>query len=202
MNYFKNKLYQSLNVPISRVNQENNFQLGRASDISRDEIKFSKFIKRLRRQFSELFNEILRVQLVLKGVCTAAEFEEMRQYIQYDYLKDMHFDKLKNVEILTDQLNVLSTASEYVGKYFSIEYVRKVILGQTEEDIARIDREIMDEIAQQQLKSQEDIEQGFFESKIVENKTPEVQINNQTQQQEDPEYEDLMKQLRERTNEI
>jgi hypothetical protein len=202
VNYFKSKLYQSLNVPISRMNQDNNFQLGRASDISRDEIKFSKFIKRLRRQFSELFNEVLRVQLVLKGVCTASEFEEMRQYIQYDYLKDMHFDKLKNVEILTDQLNVLSTASEYVGKYFSIEYVRKVILGQTEEDIARIDKEIMDEIAKEQLKSQEDIEQGFFESKIVENKTPEIQINNQTQQQEDPEYEDLMKQLRERTNEI
>lgn len=202
VNYFKQKLYQSLNVPVSRVNQDNNFQLGRASDISRDEIKFSKFIKRLRSQFSELFNEVLRVQLVLKGVCTASEFEEMRQYIQYDYLKDMHFDKLKNVEILTDQLNVLSTASEYVGKYFSIEYVRKVILGQTEEDIVRIDKEIMDEIAKEQLKSQEDIEQGFFESKLTENKTPEVQINNQTQQQEDPEYEDLMKQLRERTNEI
>jgi hypothetical protein len=152
VNYFKEKLYQSLNVPISRINQDNNFQLGRASDISRDEIKFSKFIKRIRKQFAEIFNEVLRVQLVLKGVCTQKEFEEMRQYISYDYLKDMHFDKLKQVELLNDQLSVLRDASEYVGKYFSIEYVRKVILGQTEEDIARIDKEIMDEMTKEQIK--------------------------------------------------
>lgn len=158
VNYFKEKLYQSLNVPISRINQDNNFQLGRASDISRDEIKFSKFIKRIRKQFAEVFNEILRVQLVLKGVCTQAEFEEMRQYISYDYLKDMHFDKLKQVELLNDQLAVLRDASEYVGKYFSIEYVRKVILGQTEEDIARIDAEIMNEIERDQIKSQDDLD--------------------------------------------
>ena len=156
VNYFKEKLYQSLNVPISRINQDNNFQLGRASDISRDEIKFSKFIKRLRKQFAEIFNEVLRVQLVLKGVCTQNEFEEMRQYISYDYLKDMHFDQLKQVELLNDQLSVLRDASEYVGKYFSIEYVRKVILGQTEEDIARIDREIMQELEQAQLKDPDD----------------------------------------------
>jgi hypothetical protein len=156
VNYFKEKLYQSLNVPISRINQDNNFQLGRASDISRDEIKFSKFIKRLRKQFAEVFNEVLRVQLVLKGVCTQKEFEEMRQYISYDYLKDMHFDQLKQVELLNDQLGVLRDASEYVGKYFSIEYVRKVILGQTEEDIARIDREIMDEMEKAQIKDPDD----------------------------------------------
>jgi hypothetical protein len=202
--YFKQKLYQSLNVPISRINQENNFQLGRASDISRDEIKFSKFIKRLRRQFSELFNEIMRVQLVMKGVCTAAEFEEMRQYIQYDYLKDMHFEKLKNVEILTDQLNLLGTASEYVGKYFSIEYVRKIILGQTEEDIARIDKEIMQEIAREQLKSQEDIEQGAYESfsspKFQLQKVEEQQINTQvSKEEEDPEFTNLMNMIREQT---
>jgi Bacteriophage T4-like capsid assembly protein (Gp20). len=156
VNYFKEKLYQSLNVPISRINQDNNFQLGRASDISRDEIKFSKFIKRLRKQFAEIFNEVLRVQLVLKGICTQNEFEEMRQYISYDYLKDMHFDQLKQVELLNDQLSVLRDASEYVGKYFSIEYVRKVILGQTEEDIARIDREIMDEMEKEQIKDPDD----------------------------------------------
>lgn len=202
VNYFKQRLYQSLNVPVSRMNQENNFQLGRASDISRDEIKFSKFIKRIRRQFSELFNEVLKLQLVLKGVCTASEFEEMRQYIQYDFLKDMHFEQLKNVEILTDQLNVLSTASEYVGKYFSIEYVRKVILGQTEEDIARIDKEIMSEIAKEQLKSQEDIEQGFFESISPKIQVSEPQINTSETIEEDPEYDSLMQQIREQTNEI
>ena len=160
VNYFKEKLYQSLNVPMSRTNQDNNFQLGRASDISRDEVKFSKFIKRLRKQFSELFNEVLRVQLVLKGVCSQREFEEMRQYIGYDFLKDMHFERLKEVEILGDQLNLLRDASEYVGKYFSVEYVRKNILGQTEEDIERIDRQIMDEIEKEQIKSQDEIDSG------------------------------------------
>ena len=149
--YFKGKLYQALNVPISRVNQDNNFQLGRASDISRDELKFTKFIHRIRKQFAELFNEVLRVQLVLRGVCTTGEFEEMRQYITYDYISDTHFENLKRIEILGDQLNVLRDASEYVGKYFSIEYVRKQILGQTEEDIARIDKQIMKEMEKEQI---------------------------------------------------
>ena len=156
--YFKEKLYQSLNVPISRMNQDNAFQLGRASDIGRDEVKFSRFIGRLRRQFSELFNEILKINLILKGVCTQAEYEEMRQYITYDYLKDSHFDELKQLEIMTDRINVLRDASEFVGKYFSIESIRKGVLGQTEEDISRIDTEIMDEIQREQIKSQEEIE--------------------------------------------
>ena len=188
VNYFKEKLYQSLNVPISRINQDNNFQLGRASDISRDEIKFSKFIKRLRKQFAEIFNEVLRVQLVLKGVCTQKEFEEMRQYISYDYLKDMHFDQLKQVELLNDQLSVLRDASEYVGKYFSIEYVRKVILGQTEEDIARIDREIMQEMEQSLIKDPDDaaMSMGFPEHvsspKIVPSGVKDVlTINTETE---------------------
>lgn len=210
VNYFKQKLYQSLNVPISRVNQENNFQLGRASDISRDEIKFSKFIKRVRRQFSELFNEILRVQLSLKGVCTQNEFEEMRQYIQYDYLKDMHFEQLKNVEILTDQMNVLGQVSEYVGKYFSIEFVRKVVLGQTEEDIARIDREIMHEIKTEKIISQDSIESGDWGEAIEKDRLPGPKvtitenapppaINNQIIIEEDQEYEELMRRIREQT---
>jgi len=190
VNYFKEKLYQSLNVPISRINQDNNFQLGRASDISRDEIKFSKFIKRLRKQFAEVFNEVLRVQLVLKGVCTQNEFEEMRQYISYDYLKDMHFDKLKQVELLNDQLNVLRDASEYVGKYFSIEYVRKSILGQTEEDIARIDNEIMNEMEKAQIKDPDDVGGfGFGEElqspEIVPSGEKDVlTINNETIEEE------------------
>ena len=94
---------------------------------------------------------MLRVQLVLKGVCTTGEFEEMRQYITYDYISDTHFENLKRIEILGDQLNVLRDASEYVGKYFSIEYIRKEILGQTEEDIARIDKQIMSEMDKEQI---------------------------------------------------
>ena len=211
VNYFKEKLYQSLNVPISRINQDNNFQLGRASDISRDEVKFSKFVKRLRKQFAELFNEVLRIQLVLKGVCTQKEFEEMRQYISYDFLQDTHFEELKQIELLTDQLNLLRDASEYAGKYFSIQYIRKVILGQNEEDIARIDQEIMDEIEKEQLKSQDDVEQGLFDSyepqiPMVEEKTPEITLSEQVEElqintsdvveEDDPEYDAIMEEIR------
>ena len=212
VNYFKEKLYQSLNVPISRINQDNNFQLGRASDISRDEVKFSKFVKRLRKQFAELFNEVLRIQLVLKGVCTQKEFDEMRQYISYDFLQDTHFEELKQIELLTDQLNLLRDASEYAGKYFSIEYIRKVILGQSEEDIARIDKEIMDEIEKEQLKSQDDIEQGLFDSyepekeEVIEEVTPKIQFQGLTEElqintsdvveNDDPEYDAIMEELR------
>lgn len=156
--YFKDKLYQSLNVPISRMNQGEAYQLGRSADIGRDEVKFSKFVKRLRRQFSEVFNEILRVQLILKGVCTAKEFEEMRQYISYDFLQDTYFEELKAVEVLNDQVSLLAAAHPFVGQYFSVKYLRKVVLGQTEEDIARMDEEIMDEIAQGIIKDQEEMD--------------------------------------------
>ena len=130
-----------------------------------------------------MFNEVLRVQLVLKGVCTTHEFEEMRQYISYDFLKDMHFDQLKQVELLNDQLGVLRDASEYVGKYFSMEYVRKVILGQTEEDIARIDAEIMNEIEKEQIKSQDDLDWRSGEPmeafEFTDSEKDVVKINNQ-----------------------
>jgi len=205
VNYFKDKLYQSLNVPMSRMNQDNTFQLGRASDISRDELKFSKFIKRLRKQFAELFNEILRIQLVLKGVCTQKEFEEMRQYIGYDYLKDMHFEDLKNLEIMQDRLNILQQADLYVGKYFSLEFVRKNLLGQTEEDIARLDREIMDEIEKEQIITSTP---APMESYVPDPETSfEAPVSNQiviehqedeinTFEELDLEYEKLMEQIR------
>lgn len=216
--YFKDKLYQSLNVPISRMNQDNAFQLGRAADIGRDEVKFSKFVKRLRRQFSELFNEILRVQLILKGVCTAKEFEEMRQYIGYDYLQDTYFEELKAVEVLNDQVSLLAAAHPFVGQYFSVQYLRKVVLGQTEEDIARIDAEIMDEIATGVVKSndemsglppegleeqlEDDISSMFDENKITYS-GPALQLMNEGTAINNPvdeDYEKLMEQIRAELN--
>ena len=154
--YFRNKLYESLNVPRSRLTGDTPFQIGRATDITRDELKFGKFVSRLKKQFSEIFNEVLRVQLSLKGVCSVKEFEEMRQYITYDFVEDTHFEELKNMELLQDRMNLLRDVTEYVGKYFSIEYVRKVILAQSEEDIANIDRQIMDELAKGQINDEDD----------------------------------------------
>ena len=164
--YFKNKLYEALNVPLSRVNgADTAFQIGRASDISRDELKFGKFVARLKKQFGELFNEILRVQCSLKGICTAEEFDEMRTHITFDFIEDTHFKELKDVELLTDRMNLLRDATEYVGKYFSIEYVRKVILAQSEDDIARIDREIMKEIDKGQINTEDDQMDMYSESR-------------------------------------
>ena len=200
--YFKDKLYQALNVPISRMNQGEPYQLGRSSDIGRDEVKFSKFISRLRRQFSELFNEILRIQLVLKGVCTAKEFEEMRQYIGYDFLQDTYFEELKAVEVLNDQVNLLAASAPFVGQYFSVQYLRKVVLGQTEEDIARIDEEIMEEIETGIIKSQEqmdgvqedpeeEMEEAFIPTQALVENFQHEEINTSNE-----DYEKLMEQIR------
>jgi hypothetical protein len=155
--YFKNKLYESLNVPQTRINGgDASFQIGRATDITRDELKFGKFVQRLKKQFSEIFNEIMRVQCSLKGICTANEYDEMRQYITYDFVEDTHFQELKELELLQDRMNMLQTVTDYVGKYYSLEWVRKTVLGQSEEDIARMDSQIMDEIAKGQINTEED----------------------------------------------
>ena len=202
--YFKDKLYQSLNVPVSRMNQGEAYQLGRSTDIGRDEVKFSKFVKRLRRQFSELFNEILRVQLILKGVCTAKEFEEMRQYIGYDFLQDTYFEELKAVEVMNDRLNALTAASPYIGQYFSMQYVRKTLLGQTEEDIARMDKEIMEEIEMGLVRTQEEMdgvppqpeEEQMEESVIVEGYDLSEYMNEPEINTSDDKYETLMDKIR------
>jgi len=146
-----------LNVPQTRINGgDANFQIGRATDITRDELKFGKFVQRLKKQFSEIFNEIMRVQCSLKGVCTTNEYDEMRQYITYDFIEDTHFQELKDLELLQDRMNMLQTVTDYVGKYYSLEWVRKTVLGQTEEDIARMDSQIMNEIEKGQINTEED----------------------------------------------
>jgi len=189
------------------MNQGEKYQLGRSADIGRDEVKFSKFVKRLRRQFSELFNEILRVQLVLKGVCTATEFEEMRQYIGYDFLQDTYFEELKAIEVLNDQVNLLTTAAPFVGQYFSVEYLRKVVLGQTEEDINRIDDEIMREIEMGIIRNQDEMDGVPPEPQEPEAPMEEVQqprtislsehINHLDEiNKTDDDYEKLMEQIR------
>ena len=143
--YFKKKLYQSLNVPSSRMEADNGFNMGRASEISRDELKFNKFTNRLQKKFARVFTDVLHTQLVLKEIVTGDEFNKFKDFLQYDFTTDNHFTELKDAEILRERLDTLSQASEYVGKYYSDDYVRKYILRQTEEDIKIIDAQIAKE---------------------------------------------------------
>ena len=126
--YFQRKLYRSLNVPISRLEAEQNFSLGRSTEITRDELKFTKFVGRLRKKFTELFNDLLRTQLIIKGVISETEWPMVRDSIFYDFLQDGHFAELKNTEMLRERLNLAREVRDYVGKYFSVNYVRRNIL--------------------------------------------------------------------------
>ena len=143
--YFKKKLYQSLNVPATRLEADNGFNMGRASEISRDELKFNKFTNRLQKKFGRVFTDILKTHLVLKEIVTGEEFDKFKDFIQYEFATDNHFTELKEAEILRERLDTLGTISEYVGKYYSNDYVRKYVLRQTEEDIKIIDQQIQDE---------------------------------------------------------
>jgi hypothetical protein len=146
INYFQQKLYKSLNVPSSRLESSGGFNLGRSSEILRDELKFTKFVGRLRKRFSNLFNDLLRTQLILKNIITPEDWESMKEHIQYDYLYDNHFSELKEAELLTERLNLVATAEPYVGKYYSQDYVRRKILRQTDQEIIDQDKIIEKEI--------------------------------------------------------
>ena len=143
--YFKKKLYQSLNVPTSRMEADNGFNMGRASEISRDELKFNKFTRRLQDKFARVFTDMLRTQLILKNIVTSDEFDKYKDFIHYDFATDNHFTELKSGEIMRERFDLLGQASEYIGKYISHDYVRKNILKQSESDIKRFDQEIQDE---------------------------------------------------------
>ena len=144
--YFKKKLYRSLNVPPSRMDGEGGFNLGRSSEILRDEVKFSKFVSRLRKRFSYMFNDMLKTQLILKNIITPEDWEIMEEHIQYDFLYDNHFAELKEAELLNERLSMVQTAEPYVGKYFSQDYLRRKILRQTDQEIIEEDKLIKKEI--------------------------------------------------------
>jgi hypothetical protein len=146
INYFQQKLYRSLNVPPSRLDSQGGFNLGRSSEILRDELKFTKFVGRLRKRFSNLFSDLLRTQLILKNIITPEDWGMMEEHIQYDFLYDNHFSELKDAELLTERLNLVATAEPYIGKYYSQDYVRRKILRQTDQDIIDQDKLIEKEI--------------------------------------------------------
>jgi len=143
--YFQNKLYHSLNVPISRLQPQQGFSIGRSQEISRDEVKFNKFVVRLRKKFSVLFSEALRVQLIAKGIIRADEWDTIRPFLKYDYIEDNHFSELKDAEILSQRLQALQLIDPYVGKYYSQTWVKKNVLRLDEEQIEEIEKEVEQE---------------------------------------------------------
>ena len=145
INYFQTKLYQSLNVPISRLQPNTGFSLGRSTEITRDEIKFNKFIKRLRKKYSNLFLDALRVQLIVKGIIRADEWDTLKQDIRYNFQEDNHFSELRDNELLNQRIDTLQKMEQYVGRFFSIDYVRRHVLMQSEDEIKEMDKQMDDE---------------------------------------------------------
>jgi hypothetical protein len=167
--YFEKKLYKALSVPVSRLNPETSgFSLGRSGEITRDELKFAKFVDRLRSKFSNLFEQAMRVQVVLKGICTVEEWDEMKENIHYDFIKDNNFTELKDAELMTNRLGLLQQVDPYTGRYFSQLWIQRNVLRLTDDDIEEMDKEIqmekeeglglpvgvMNDVAQQQMMSQ------------------------------------------------
>jgi len=145
--YFQKKLYRALGVPESRIASDGGFNLGRSSEILRDELKFSKFVGRLRKRFANLFNDMLKTQLILKNIVTLEDWETIREHIQYDFLYDNQFAELKETEMMNERLGTLATIEPYIGRFYSSEFVRRRILRQTDAEIMEIDEQIEQEIA-------------------------------------------------------
>ena len=143
--YFERKLYKSLNVPVTRLNPEQSFNIGRTAEVTRDEIKFAKFIDKLRNKFAEIFDQALRIQLVLKGICTDQEWMEFKESIYFDFIKDNNFTELKEAELMQQRLGLLAVVDPYVGKYYSKEWIRKNVLRLDDEDIKQIEKQIQQE---------------------------------------------------------
>lgn len=142
INYFQMKLYQALNVPISRLQPQQGFSIGRSNEITRDEVKFNKFITRLRKKFSHLFLDALRVQLITKGIIRSDEWDDLKQDIRFDFVEDNHFSELRDSEIMNQRIDSLMKVEPYIGRFYSMEYVRRNILQQSEQDIKDIDKQI------------------------------------------------------------
>ena len=145
--YFKKKLFNSLHLPPSRLTDDNKgFNMGKSTEVLRDELKFTKFIGRLRKRFSEMFQDMLKTQLILKGVIAPEDWDDMKEHIQYDFLFDNHFNELKNIEMFNQRIATVTQMDPFVGKYFSVAHVRKEVLGQTNRDMRELDKEMQQEI--------------------------------------------------------
>jgi len=166
--YFQKKLYNSLSVPISRLEPNQGFSIGRVAEVTRDELKFAKFVDRLRNKFSDIFNQALRVQCVLKGICTADEWDQFKEHIYYDFIKDNNFSELKDAELMRERLSLLAAVDPYTGRYFSQAWIQRNVLRLTDDQIKEMQNEIdeekeigmglpvgvMNDVAQQQMMAQ------------------------------------------------
>jgi len=147
--FFQKKVYRSLNVPLNRLEQENQFNLGRSTEVNRDELKFQKFIDRLRMRFAHLFYGILKTQLILKGIITEEDWEEWKNDITVDYVRDNHFTELRDMEILRERVQTLDQINNYAGEYFSKEWIQKNVLMLSDEDVEKMNKEINGEQEQE-----------------------------------------------------
>ena len=144
--YFEKKLYKALNVPVSRLNPETSgFSLGRSNEITRDELKFAKFVDRLRNKFSDMFDQAMRIQCVLKGICTNEEWDEFKENIHYDFIRDNNFSELKEAELMTNRLTLLQSVDPYTGRYFSQSWIQRNVLRLSDDEIKAMEGEIADE---------------------------------------------------------
>jgi len=179
--YFQKKLYGALSVPISRLEPNQGFSIGRVAEVTRDELKFNKFIERIRNKFSEVFDHTLRVQLVLKGICTAEEWDLFKEHIFYDFIKDNNFSELKEAELMKERLTLLASIDPYVGSYYSRAWVQREVLRMNDDDITLMDEEIDEEkasglglpteittqVAQQQMMGQVDAENQVSQAQAM-----------------------------------
>ena len=191
--YFKKKLYNSLNLPPSRLTDDNKgFNLGKTTEVLRDELKFTKFIGRLRKRFSEMFQDMLKTQLILKGVIAPEDWEDMKEHIQYDFLFDNHFNELKNIEMFNQRIATVTQMDPFVGKYFSVAHVRREVLGQTNRDMRELDKEMQQEIDQGLVMSPQDV--NTFDTMDRQNTAFQPEI--QAQQADDAVERELDKEKR------
>ena len=184
--YFQQQLYRSLNVPISRLEPNQGFNLGRSSEISRDEIKFNKFIERLRAKFTLLFDELMSRQLALKGIASSEEWEQLKEFIYYDFIEDNNFSELKDAELMTNRVTLLNQMVPYIGTYYSMNWVRKNVLRLTEDEIEEIAKEIEEE--QEEMMRIASIEAAKQQISAASEVPPTLNTNsNQEPQQPNPE---------------
>lgn len=179
VDYFRRKLYKSLNVPITRMESEGQFNLGRTSEVTRDELKFTRFIERLRARFTHLFDNLLEIQLVLKGVINRKQWKELRDNLYYDFPHDSYFTELKNAEVLTERLRLMGEVEQYVGKFYSLDWVRKNVLQMSEEEIRDMDKAIKREESDEDSPMNDDGIEDDSEPDVQEENFEPVEMNEE-----------------------